>query len=814
MKISNPSYFTVLILFFTSFCFSQSYSIKGVIQDENKMPIAFANVVLNNIEHQNTIKGTITNENGSFIFENLKEGNYTIKITFLGFETYSSKVELNRDIDFETLIIKEIAEVLNGVTIVAKRPTIKRLVDRTVFNVENSTLSNNNVLDVLKHTPGVLVNNDKIIVKSGTPTVFINDRKVYLSPQEVLQLLEGTPANNIKSIEVITNPPAKYEADGGAILNIITSKNIIAGYNGSVFGNFKQGSEFPKYALGSSHFFKAKKLNTYLNYNISPKKEFTDNNEFINFINEDSEVFSSWDTNYKKIEKTANQNINLDIDYQINENNSLSFSSNLLARPKKASKTNTNSNTLVFGANKVLDSTFNSVNSLVEQFLNLAYTLNYIHKFDSDGEQISMGFHHTNHDFSFFQDVNTDYFLSNTNSAFRNNRFETFSSQKIRIYTSQIDYELPFENSALFEAGAKISSINSNNMLDQFIAEDTTKIQDLNNSDVFLYDETIFALYLSYAKDWGKWSLKSGIRIEYTDIKGSSLLTSQINNNDYFKFFPTIYLTKQINSSNKLYFNYNKRVYRPSYSQLNPFKYFLNDNTFITGDPNLMPQIDDQLILGYTFKDDYNLEAYYRNEDKPILLVVFQDNANGLIKYANTNIDRSISYGLDFSVYKRLSSNWNLSVVSSLFYYENKFKGFEEGGDLLFESSKWTSYLQTINYFTFLKDKSLSLDVSYIYISPWAEGPSVLGSRSRLNIALRKTLWNDRASISLGIVDALNKYNFVETSKYFNQDIKIVTGRETRLLTLGFNYKFGNYTLHYDNKPKEINERNRIDTKN
>lgn len=813
MKIATLSYFIIPILFFTSFCFSQSYGIKGVIQDENKMPIAFANVVLNNIEDQNSVKGTITNENGSFIFENLKAGNYTIKITFLGFETYSSKVELNADIDFETLIIKQIAETLNGVTVVAKRPTIKRLVDRTVFNVENSTLSNNNVLDILKHTPGVLVNNDKLIVKNETPTVFINDRKVYLSPQEVLQLLEGTPANNIKSIEVITNPPAKYEADGSAILNIITTKNIIAGYNGSVFGNFKQGSEFPKYALGSSHFFKVKKLNTHLNYSISPKKEFRDNNEFINFINNDSEVFSSWQTNYTRIEKTANQNINLDIDYQINENNSLSFSTNILARPKNVSKTNTSSNTMVLGVNKVLDSTFNSVNNFVEEFLNLACTLNYLHKFDNDGEQISMGFHHTNYDFSFFQAVNTDYFLPNTNSAFRNNKFETFSSQKIRIYTGQIDYELPFENSALFEAGAKISSINSNNMLDQFIFEDSTKIQDINNSDVFIYDETIFAFYLSYAKDWGKWSLKSGIRFEYTDTKGSSILTSQINNNDYFKFFPTIYLTRQLNSSNKLYFNYNKRVYRPSYYQLNPFKYFLNDNAFISGDPNLIPQIDDQLILGYTFKKDYTFEAYYRYEDKPILLVVFQDNANALIKYANTNIDRSISYGLDFSVYKHLSSNWNLSVVSSLFCYENKFNGFESV-DLLFESSKWTSYLQTINYFTFLKDKSLSLDLSYIYISPWAEGPSIIGSRSSLDIALRKTLWNDRASISLGVVDALNDYNTIETSKYFNQDIKILLRRETRLLTFGFNYKFGNYTLHNDKKPQEINERNRIDTKN
>ena len=811
MKIAKLLYF--IALFFSTFSFSQNYSIVGELQDEKKAPIAFANVILIDLEDINSVKGTITDESGQFILDNLKKGNYVLKISFLGFDGYSSRVELDRNIDFEIITLKETVEELNGVTVIAKRPTIKRLVDRTVFNVENSTLSNNNVLDVLKHTPGVLVNNDKIFVKNGTPTIFINDRKVHLSPQEALQLLEGTPANGIKSIEVITNPPAKYEAEGGAVINIVTSKNIIAGYNGSVFGNFKQGVEFPKYALGSSHFFKTKKLSTHLNYYISPRKDFINNTEFINFINEDSDIFSSWETNFKRTEKTANQNINADIDYQFDKKNTLSFSTNILIKPRDVSKTNTNSNTLVFGANKVLDSTFNSLNRLVEETFNLAFTLNYLHEFNKEGEQISASSHYTNYDFSNFQDVNTGYFFPSNNVSFRENKFQTFSSQKINIYTSQVDYELPINNLALFETGVKISNISSESILNQFTFEDDIRTEDIENSNRFLYDEAIYAGYLSYAKDWNSWSLKSGIRLEYTDIEGNSLSTREININDYFNFFPTIHLSKKIKPGNKIYFNYNKRIYRPSYSQLNPFKYFFNDNTFLSGDPNLVPQIDDQFTLGYVFKEDYNLELYYRNEDNPILLVVFQDNINNLIKYANTNIDNSISYGLDFSVYKHILSNWNLSAVSSIFYYENKFKGFDTG-DVLFKSNKWTSYLQLINYFSFLKDKSLNLDVSYTYISPWAEGPSILSTRSSLDIALRKTIWNDRASISLGIIDAFNKYNFTETSSYFNQDINIISRKETQLLTFGFNCKFGNYRLSNKKKDIDINERDRIENKN
>ena len=162
-----------------------------------------------------------------WVYLNLKvlEANtYILEISFLGFETYNDTIVLNKNIDLKAITLKEKSQELDGVIVIAKRPTVRRLVDRLVFNVENSTLSENNVLDVLKNTPGVFVNDEKITVKRKVPLIFINDRRVYLSPEEVYQLLEGTSATNIKAIEVITNPPAKYEAEGGSVINIITSK--------------------------------------------------------------------------------------------------------------------------------------------------------------------------------------------------------------------------------------------------------------------------------------------------------------------------------------------------------------------------------------------------------------------------------------------------------------------------------------------------------------------------------------------------------------------------------------------------------------
>lgn len=810
MKI--PYFSLFIVLFFSKICFSQSHSIKGILTDENQQPIAFANVVLVDLDDINIIKGVITDGKGVFNLKNTKQGDYVLKIGFLGFEEYITRVELYRDIDFENIILKEAVEQLKGVVVTAKRPTIKRLVDRTIFNVENSTLSNSNMLDVLKHAPGVLINNNTLSVKGETPTVYINDRKIYLSPKEVTQLLEGTSANNIKSVEVITTPPAKYDAEDGAILNITMSKNIVSGYNGSISGNYKQGKEYPKYAFSTSHFLKTKKLNVNLNYTISPKKEYVFSDESINFINDDNAIFSSWETDFEQTNKSANQNINANIDFSFNDKNSLGFSSNILVAPRNASKGNLNSNTLVFNSSKTLDSIFNTKVNLVEEKFNFAFTLDYIHKFNKDGEQISLSSHHTNYDFSNFQNVDTGYFFPEANSAFRENKFQTFSSQEIQIFTNQLDYELPLQDSGFIEAGLKVSNINSENVLNQFDFENDIKTQNLENSDTFLYDETNYAAYGSYSKDWSSWSLKSGLRLEYTDTKGSSLATNEVNNNNYFKFFPSIHLKHTIDDKNEVYINYTKRIYRPRYSQLNPFKYFYNDNSYVSGDPNLKPQIDDEVIFGYLYNDKHNFEIFYRNEDSPIVLVVFQDNENNLIKYINTNIDNSISYGVYYGTFLEILNNWEIGFDSQLFYYDNKFSVIE-GIDAAFNSNKWTTYVEFTNYVSLLKDNSLNIDVSFLYISPWTEGPSLLGKRSSLDIALRKTLWKNRASVSLGINDAFNNYNYSKTSKYLNQDIYNKTVRETRLFTFGFSYKFGNYRLTPKEREDNISERNRINKK-
>jgi hypothetical protein len=801
--------FIFLFFSFSFFGFSQVHTIEGIVKDEGDIAIAFANIVLEDTEDASIIAGTTTNDDGAFKLENLKPSVYNIRISYLGYESFSAKIKLSGNVNLKTIILNDNIERLDGVVVTAKRPTVKRLVDRLVFNVENSTLSNSNVLDVLRHTPGVVVSDGSISVKNTPPVVYINDRRVHLSAAEVLQLLEATPANNIKVVEVITNPPAKYDAEGGAVLNIKTSKNIISGYHGSIFGSYQQGFQFPKYSIGTSHFFKSKKLSAYVNYNISPREDFRNNLETINFIDNNA-IVSSWETDFKRERASDNQNITGTINYDFDARNSLNFSANTLIAPRENSRTRVNSLTEVFGASKALDSSFRTLNNLVSEKFNLAFSLGYIHKFKTDGEQLSVDLHHTNYDFSEFQNVDTGYFLPNATTSFRDNRFQTFSSQEIQLMTGQLDYKLPSEDGSVFEAGVKAVRIASDNILDQFSFQNGVREDDLDNSDVFIYDEKNYAAYTSYEKDWERWSIKAGLRVEITETEGLSQLSNTTNINNYTNLFPSFYILNRLKNDDEIYFSYNKRIYRPRYRQLNPFRYFLNDNAFITGDPGLLPEIDDSFILGYTINNTFTFEAYYRYEQNPTLELPVQDNDNRLLKYIYTNIDHNESYGLDFTTYTSITKHWNLYVLSSLFFYENNFFAVGNNNELL-NNERWSVYANVTNYFNFLKDNSLTADIGVDYISSLFIGPSDISSRLGLDINLNKTFWNNKASLNIGVRDLLNTRNFTQSTRYLNQDWFVDSRSENRLFVVGFNYKFGNYRLKVKKADIDLGERDRLE---
>ena len=238
--------FLLLFLALPLLLFSQNYKIEGKVVDINNRPLSFVNILLFENDVTTPFTGTATGESGVFQIKNLAAKEYSLEISMIGYHTVSRRLHFSENSNLGIIQLKENVESLDEAVIKVRRPTIKRAPGKLIFNVENSSLSTGNTFNLLTRTPGVLIIGDDISVKKTKPIIYINDKRVYLTSSELSGLLKSMDASNIKSIEVITNPSVKYDAEATTVLNIITSRAVSIGYKGSVNTTWEQAI-FSKY---------------------------------------------------------------------------------------------------------------------------------------------------------------------------------------------------------------------------------------------------------------------------------------------------------------------------------------------------------------------------------------------------------------------------------------------------------------------------------------------------------------------------------------------------------------------------------------
>ncbi|ASV30258.1 outer membrane beta-barrel family protein [Maribacter cobaltidurans] len=796
-----------LLLFFLAFlgcaqvAFSQSYQLTGAVRDEVGESIPFASVFLLQALDSTMVKGASADENGIFLISDIEPGLYIVRCSYIGKSSNGLPLDIQSDIKIGALIIPQQSEQLDEVVVVSSRPKIERKVDRLIFNVENTVLSQSTSWDILKQTPGVILMQDELQIRNQPAVVYINDRKVQLSPSEVRSLLENYQGQNIKSVEVINNPPAKYDAEGGAVLNIITSKNISLGYKGNVTTNYTQGI-FPKYNFGTSHFYKTKKLNLNATYSYVPRKDFKDVQNRTNFIN-DTGIFSRWDTNFDKTNRFKAHNGGLTVDYTINDKNEINFTSNIQLSPER--EYDNFQNTIITNGIGTVDSTFTTASLLDETKNNISGDLTYKYSF-KEGGALRFNGHYTTFDLNRTQSASSNYFLP-TGDFIRNYSFFTDADQDIEIITAQIDYNKLLGTVSL-ETGVKTSLINSESQL-QFFTENNGRIFVPELSDNYLYDENVYAAYVSASKDWEKWSIKAGLRAEHTQSSGNSLALARVNNLEYFELFPSIYLLHNINENHSFAFDYSRKLERPRYEDLNPFRTFINENIYYEGNPNLVPNFSNNFNLNYTLKQEYFFDFYYRDNGNYISTLSFQDNQNQVLRDVTQNVLESTSYGFDFNYGKSITNNWYLYSYISIFHEDETFLALES--DAFSATNEINGYYVDItNYLTLSKDGTFKGELGLAYLSGFLAGSYTMSETTNLTLGLQKSFWNKRAQISLSLNDILGKANPWHSSKYLNQDNAYIAVEETQNLRLSFTYNVGNFRLEDNQRQIEKAERDRI----
>jgi Outer membrane protein beta-barrel family/CarboxypepD_reg-like domain len=792
--------YVIVWFFYTTLIWSQTFTISGKISDETSNPVAYANILLLKTQDSTIVSGTTSNENGDFVFNAIKANNYILKTSFISYEDNYTNIMVNEDLLIPTIILKESIEALSEVQITYKKPTLKREVDRLVFNVEKTALSEGNMMEVLRSTPGVLVLDNKITIKNSTPTVYINDKKVHLSSSEVMELLEGTSASNIQAVEVITNPPAKYGAESTVVLSIKMSKNLISGYNGTVFSNYTQGV-FAKTNQGMTNYFKGEKISLFANYSYNNRKIDRVERTTINYPSQ------QWISDLDRNTWTETHNISLNFDWDINSNNSLNISANTQFLPYYKSTTKSTTQITPIINNEIAD--FNSYNLSRDKKTNLGFDLGYVHSFNKNNAKLAFNSHYTNYDYKRRQDVETDYFLGD-NTFFVNNAFNTSSTQDTEIFTSKLDYNLPINDSSSFETGVKFSNVKSNSDNIQKDIIGNTEVLNTDNTDFFNYDETVYAAYLSYDKQWEKWSLSSGIRVEQTVIKAFSVSTNQNNDQDYLEWFPTANIGFQASDKVNLYANYKRSISRPDYNSLNPFKFFLNDNTVVTGNPALIPLFTSNIKLGVSINNIFTIETYYKKYKNNIFEIPIQDNNTNILTFTALNINYTEEIGLDMEAYFNIAEKWSVYIGTSFYNYKDNATLFNN----TISRDRWANYTNFINNFSFLKDNSLTANFSLTYVGKNVQGLQLVESIVFTNLSFKKTIFKGKGSLSLIISDLFNQQDYFITTKFLNQDQTLYDNLDTRYIKFGFRYKFGNTKLSTKEHYSSVEERDRLGNEN
>ena len=635
----------------------------SVVDGENGKPVEFANVALVDPKTGKPVDGAVCDDKGNFTITKIAVGTYSVSITFIGYETNTINdvvVDSKSEVNLGPIKLQTTTKVLNEVVVEGQRQLIEEKVDRTIYNAENDkTTAGGDASDVLKRVPMLSVDIDGNVSMRGSQniTVLINNKPSTIMAANVADALKQIPAEEIKTVEVITSPSAKYDAEGSAgIINIITKKNSVQGFTLNVnAGGGNRGAN-----LGLNGNFRTKKMGFSLggfgraNYNVTGEFE-NKQTTFQNFLALENNTPTITTQKAETLNRGLFGNYTLGWDYDLNEKNSLVASARFGARNGINFQDDLFSETLFdngSSTNSLQDTESKNINNSVD--LSLTYT----HLFDKKQRELSILGNYSQNNGN--NDSETLYKERNGVEN-RTRSFKNFNDSYNKEATLQFDYQTPIQDNQILEFGAKdivrkvysdFSRIDDND-------GDGDYEQVTNSSNNLNYDQNIIAGYTSYTYTTkNAFSVKAGGRYEYTTIKAFTQTESDIDIPEYGAFVPSINVSKRLKTGKTIKASYNRRIQRPSIRFLNPNIQGANTVDVTIGNPQLDPEYSNNFELSYsTFVNgtNINIAAFWRNTNNGIQSlrdVARGDAANNIpdtIKTTYRNIGQEDAVGLNLN---------------------------------------------------------------------------------------------------------------------------------------------------------------------
>lgn len=762
-----------------------TYTVTGKIQDAGtKAPLEYATVSIYNAADSSLATGSITDEKGNFSLVVKKAGQYYVVASFLGYlEQNVGSVKLSPNIlsvNLGAIMLKPDSETLNEVEVVAERSQMQMQLDKKVFTV-GKDLSNagGTAVDILDNIPSVQVDVDGNVSLrgSGNVQIFIDGKPSGLSGPDALRFLQS---DQIERVEVVTNPSARYSAEGEVgIINIILKKDRKQGLNGSVSIN----TGYPhNHGGGITLNYRTKHVNLFTSYNLNYRKNIGSGFYRQEFTGADTLAVLEADRDHDR--GGLGSTFRVGSDFFWKDKNTITIAGLYSYRQ------NTNNTDLNY-------QNFNSINELTSSSLrseeenetsnNFEVELNYNRTFNKKGQEFINVVKFFVDDDNEMGDITENSILGNTNNLTQ----RTGNLEYEKNWLIQSDYIHPLPFGLKLETGARITlrTIDNNYFVDQL--ENNGEWATLPGFvDTFNYQENIYAAYGILSGKYEKFSWQAGLRTEITDIDISSAVNDTEVQKNYVGFFPSAHLSYAANDKNTFQVSYSRRLSRPRFRELLPFSNYSDSRNFRMGNPDLDPEYTNSFEVGYLryWKTGSLLSSVYYRYRTGVTARITQIDADGLAVNFPVNLSEEHSVGVEFTVSQTLWKIWTISGGTNVFYFERNgsFEGEDLGATSLAGNMRFTS--------KWALPKDFAVQAAVMYRSPQKQSQGRSLSMTSLDISASKDLFKKKATISINVRDVFN------TRRWRSETITSEFTRynefqwATRQVILTFSYRFGTQT--------------------
>ncbi len=770
-------------------------TISGQVKTTAGQPLEFATILLVKATDSTAlVKGAISDAAGIYTFDNVLSGQYRVAAQQVGYtKTYSVPFAVEAGqlgVTAPALAIAEESKNLKEVKVVAKKQFIEQQVDRTVINVENSIVaSGNTALEVLEKAPGVTIDrqNDQIQLKGKSGViVMIDGKQTYLSVQEVSNLLKNTPSDNIEKIEIITNPGSKYDASGNSgIINIKMKRDKNFGTNGTaIIGAGVGRFEKTNASLNLNH--REGRLSSFGSINGFYGRRFQTNelNRVVPLAGQTAYI----DQSSYRVNQSENLNVRAGFDYNLSKKSTIgAVVTGFTNHWEQPNGINTS---YIQNSARQITLVPTTIVKSDNRWQNLTGNVNYKYDFDGKGREITADADYSRFNANNLNDMTTRFYNEAGQEVQPSQRFRNPMVASIDIWAAKADYVHPTKNGK-FEAGAKSSVVNTDNDMQYFDIVDGREVLNKSQTNLFRYRENINAAYTNYAAKLNKkTSIQAGLRVEHTNSEGNSVTLNRVVSRNYVNLFPTLHVSRQLDTNNVLNFSYSRRIDRPSYQDLNPFRFYLDKYTYQEGNPYLRPQMTHSVELTHVFKGAFSTAlGYSRTNDIIIREVPGQnpEDSTTFVMTQNLKLQQNVNLTLSFPV--TVTKWWKMQNNVSVLY--NKLETNYRGGQLDVNFVTYNVYAS--NTFTFTK--TLSGELAGWYNSAGIYGFFKSQPMGAFSLGLQKKVLDGKGSIKLNANDPFWMNQFRGAANYQDINFKIRARWESRVVRATFTYRFGNQNV-------------------